>query len=336
MFNKLQTTTQYLFKFPCRIQNRYFRLDGSTYEEIHRKSVSPSTRNAFWQNEAAKLHWHKKPTQILDLTKPNFPRWFVDGEINASFNCLDRHILEGRGEQTALIFDSPVTGTKSKLSFKDLHSSVEKFAGVLRDSCKVKKGDSVIIYMPMIPEAVIAMLACARIGAPHSVVFGGFASRELAIRIDDARAKAVVTATCGVEPNKVVNYEPLLKGALDMCKHKPEKIVMKYRAPTPKRPDLPPRSGEVTALDWDESLKSAQRVAAVPVKSTDPLYILYTSGSTGTPKGIVRDTGGYCTAMNFSMETFMRAGKGDVYFASSDVGWVVGHVSFSENFHAYW
>jgi len=306
---------------------RNFRMDRKEYDEIHSKSVSPRTREAFWQEQASKLVWNKSPTKILDQSRPNFPRWFPDGQINASFNCLDRHVNEGRGNQVALIYDSPVAGLKEKLTYKQLLEKVETFAGVLRDSCNVNKGDAVVIYMPMIPEAVIAMLACARIGAPHSVVFGGFASRELAIRIDDVKAKAIVTASCGIEPSRVIEYEPLLRGALELSKHKPGKIVSKYREPTKERPNLPARGG-LDFLDWDQEMKKAKPVAAVPMASTDSLYVLYTSGSTGTPKGIVRDTGGYCTAMQFSMDFLMQTKPGDVFFTSSDVGWVVGHVRF--------
>ena len=307
-------------------QIRRFRLDKSTYDNLHKQSIGQATRSEFWSQQAHKLSWNKPPSKILDESRPNFPRWFPDGELNASVNCLDRHVAEGRGDQIALYYDSPVSGSKAKFTYKELLGQVERFAGVLKDSCNVGKGDAVVIYMPMIPDAVIAILACARIGAPHSVVFGGFASRELAVRIDDVKAKAIVTASCGIEPSKVIEYEPLLRGALDIAKHKPQHVISKHRKPTAKRPDLPLKSSW-GQLDWDDEISKAKPAKPVPVKSTDPLYVLYTSGSTGTPKGIVRDTGGYCTAMSFSMEHFMRAGKGDVYFASSDVGWVVGHVS---------
>lgn len=306
---------------------RAFRMDKKTYDEVHARSVAPATRQAFWKEQASKLKWHRAPTTILDESRPNFARWFTDGEINASVNCLDRHVEEGRGNQVALFYDSPVTGQKSQYTFTELLEQVERFAGVLKDKCGVKKGDAVIIYMPMIPEAVVAMLACARIGAPHSVVFGGFASRELAIRIDDAKANVVVTASCGVEPNRIIEYEPLLRGAIDLCVHKPKHIVSKLRRPSAAKPNMPGHSSN-DIMDWDTEVAKAERAAPVMLKSTDPLYILYTSGSTGTPKGIVRDTGGYCTAMSFSMGFFMHARAGDVYFASSDVGWVVGHVSY--------
>ena len=309
-------------------QQRGFRMEKKAHDEMHSRSVSPATREGFWKDQASQLHWIREPKKILDLSRPSFPRWFVDGEINACYNCVDRHVHEGRGDQLAIIYDSPVSGVKTKMTFKELLDQVEKFAGVLKDTCKVRKGDPVVIYMPMIPEAVVAMLACARLGAPHSVVFGGFASRELAIRIEDVKAKVVVSASCGIEPNRVVEYGPLLKGALDQSKHRPDVVISKHRSPTHTRPDLPPKSATPLGfLDWDLEMSKAQNAAVTPVLSTDPLYVLYTSGSTGTPKGIVRDTGGYCTSMSFCMDLLMKARKGDVFFSTSDVGWVVGHVS---------
>ena len=309
---------------------RGFRTDVKTYNQIYSRSITPGTREEFWKEEARKLNWNSFPKNILDLTKPLFPRWYSDGEINACYNCVDRHVQEGRGEQLALVYDSPVTDTKTKLTYRELLDAVEKFAGILKETCSVRAGDRVIIYMPMIPEAIVAMLACARLGAPHSVVFGGFASKELAIRIDDAKAKVIVSATCGVEPTRVVHYEPLLKGALELCKFRPESIIMKHRVPTKMRKDLPDKTASTSSwgievFDWDEEMKKAKKAFCTFVPSTSPLYILYTSGSTGTPKGIVRDTGGYCTAMSYSMNNFMKSGKGDVYFAASDIGWVVGH-----------
>jgi propionyl-CoA synthetase len=271
-----------------------------------------------WRQAAEDVSWYTAPTQILDSSKPPFYRWYPDGEINACYNALDVHVEQGRGEQTALIYDSPVTDTKRRYSYRELLSEVALFAGVLAAQ-GVNKGDRVIIYMPMVPEALIAMLACARLGAIHSVVFGGFASHELAVRLDDAKPKVVVAASCGVEPSRVVPYKPLLDQAIELATHKPACCVILQRSLM---------EGELKAgrdLDWDHAMGEAEPAVCVPVNSNDPLYILYTSGTTGEPKGVVRDTGGSVVALKWSMSKVYNTQPGDVYWAASDVGWVVGH-----------
>jgi propionyl-CoA synthetase len=262
--------------------------------------------------------WIREPKRILDESNPPFYRWFPDAELNTCANALDRHVDQGRGEQAALIYDSPVTGTKRTYTYRDLLDETARFAGVLR-SLGVGKGDRVVIYMPMIPEAVIAMLACARLGAVHSVVFGGFAATELAARIDDARPAAVVSASCGVEPTRIVDYKPMLDAALDMAEHTTEHCVIVQREQHPC-PLVPGRD-----VDWAEAMATAEPVDPVPVAATDPLYVLYTSGTTGKPKGIVRDNGGHAVALLWTMRHIYDTQPGDVYWAASDVGWVVGH-----------
>lgn len=278
---------------------------------------SSANKEKFWQQEAKQVHWYKAPQNILSQTEKGFYRWFADGEINMSYCCLDHHIELGRGEQTALIYDSPVSGVQQKFTYNELKRATEKFAGGLQ-SLGIGVGDTVVIYMPMIPQAVIAMLACARIGTIHSVVFGGFAPHELAMRIDDAHPKAIISASYGIEFDKKIDYKPLVVRAIEESKHKPPFKIFYERS---KGYDT---LNGIDEIDF-EKLLEAPAAAAVPVLSTHPLYILYTSGTTGKPKGIIRDHGGYATALKFSMKNIYDADAGDVFWAASDVGWVVGH-----------
>jgi len=287
------------------------------YEEAFRKSIADP--EAFWGEAAEDIHWYKKWDKVLDDSNPPFYRWFVGGEMNTCYNALDRHVMAGNGDRLALIYDSPVTGgTVRKFTYREFRDQVAKFAGVLK-SQGVSKGDTVIIYMPMVPEATVAMLACARIGAIHSVVFGGFAPRELAIRIDDAKPKVMVSASCGIEGKKVIPYKPLLDQAIGMAASKPEKTIIL------QRPQVKADLLEGRDLDFQKAMEKAEPADCVPLKSTDPLYILYTSGTTGMPKGVVRDNGGHAVAMNWSMKYIYGVEPGDVYWAASDIGWVVGH-----------
>ena len=271
-----------------------------------------------WQQAAQDIHWYQAPTIVLDSSNPPFYRWFPDGVTNACYNALDIHVEQGRGEQLALIYDSPVTDTQRKYTYAQLLAEVAGFAGVLAAQ-GVVKGDRVLVYMPMVPEALIAMLACARLGAIHSVVFGGFASNELAVRIDDATPRVIVSATCGVEPSRVIAYKPLLDAAIELAQHKPSTCVILHR------PMQDATLVEGRDLDWAQAMASAEPAACVPVNANDPLYILYTSGTTGQPKGVVRDTGGSIVALKWSMKNIYNVEPGDVYWAASDVGWVVGH-----------
>jgi propionyl-CoA synthetase len=273
---------------------------------------------AMWQQAAEDIFWYEKPSTVLDDSNPPFYRWYPDGVTNACYNALDIHVEQGRGDQAALIYDSPVTDSKRQYTYTELLKEVATFAGVLAGE-GVTRGDRVIVYMPMVPEALIAMLACARLGAVHSVVFGGFASNELAVRIDDAAPKVIVSATCGVEPSRVVPYKPLLDGAIELAEHKPDRCVILHR------PMQDATLVEGRDLDWEEAMASAEPVDCVPVNANDPLYILYTSGTTGQPKGVVRDTGGSIVALKWSMKSIYNVEPGDVYWAASDVGWVVGH-----------
>jgi propionyl-CoA synthetase len=271
-----------------------------------------------WEQLAGEIFWYDAPSRLLDDSSPPFYRWYPDGVTNACYNALDIHVEEGRGDQQALIYDSAVTGSKATYSFRELRNVVARFAGVLSD-LGVAKGDRVLIYMPMVPEALIAMLACARLGAIHSVVFGGFASNELAVRIDDASPRVVVSASCGIEPSRIVSYKPLLDKAIDLAEHKPDHCVVLQR---------PQELAELVAgrdVDWQAALANASPADCVPVNANDPLYILYTSGTTGQPKGVVRDTGGSIVALKWSMSAIYGVQPGDVYWAASDVGWVVGH-----------
>ncbi len=286
------------------------------YEETYARSMADP--EGFWAEAAQAIDWFKPWDKVLDDANPPFYRWFVGGELNTCYNALDRHADGGRGDQPALIYDSPVTDTQRTYTYSELRDATARFAGALR-ARGVEKGDRVIVYMPMVPEAVIAMLACARLGAVHSVVFGGFAAKELATRIDDAKPKLMVSASCGIEPNRTVHYKPLLDEAIELSAHKPDHCIILQR-PQSQAEMQPGRD-----LDWAEAAAAAEPAECVPVAATDPLYILYTSGTTGVPKGVVRDNGGHAVAMKWSMENVYDVQPGDVYWAASDVGWVVGH-----------
>jgi propionyl-CoA synthetase len=290
----------------------------ATYAETFARSVEDP--EGFWLEQAGLVDWIAKPTRALDASRPPFYRWYPDASLNTCYNALDRHVVNGRADQPALIHDSPVTGSSATYTYAQLLEQVAAFAGALR-ALGVATGDRVVIYMPMVPEAVIAMLACARLGAVHSVVFGGFAARELAARIDDARPTVVVAGSCGVEPSRVVEYKPLLDRALELATHRPDAVVVKQRPQA--RADLV----EGRDLDWDVVMRAGATDPAecVEVAATDPLYVLYTSGTTGKPKGIVRDNGGHAVAMAWSLPHVYDVHAGQVWWAASDVGWVVGH-----------
>ncbi len=288
----------------------------SRYQEMHTRSLQDP--EGFWGELAEDIHWEKRWDKVLDASNAPSYRWFTGGQLNTCYNALDRHVEAGHGERPALIYDSPVTGTIQTFTYAELRDQVARFAGALA-KLGVTKGERVIIYMPMVPQAVIAMLACARLGAVHSVVFGGFAPHELATRIDDATPKVVVSASCGIETSRVVHYKPMLDSAIEQAKHKPEHCIILQRPQ--ERAALKP-GGD---LDWDEAMASAGPAACVPVAATDPLYILYTSGTTSQPKGIVRDNGGHAVALKFTMHALYDMKPGEVFWAASDVGWVVGH-----------
>jgi propionyl-CoA synthetase len=277
-----------------------------------------NSTETYWLEQSELISWYKVPKTALSTNDSGWTDWFADGELNTSYLALDYHVEQGRGDQIALIYDSPMTDSKQKFTFFELTELVAKFAEVLQKQ-QVVKGDRVLIYMPMIPQAVIAMLACARIGAVHSVVFGGFAAKELAIRIDDAEPKVVVSASCGIEISKVIPYKPLLDNAIELSKHKPNSCIVYQRE------QLTADMISGRDRDWETQMSSAKGIAAVSVKSTDPLYILYTSGTTGKPKGVVRDNGGHAVAMLYSMKNIYGMKAGDTFWAASDVGWVVGH-----------
>ncbi|MEA3471447.1 MAG: AMP-binding protein, partial [Thermodesulfobacteriota bacterium] len=287
-----------------------------SYEEVYAQSINEP--DVFWGEAAEEIKWEKKWEKVLDDSRKPFYRWFAGGELNTCYNAVDYHVEQGRGDQVAIIYDSPVTDTIRKITYREFLDEVSRFAGVLA-GLGVVKGDTVIIYMPMIPESLVAMLACARIGAVHSVVFGGFAPNELAIRIEDAKPKVVVSASCGIEAKKVIPYKPLLDEAINIAKHKPGKCVI-YQRPQVKAELQPGRD-----YDWAESIKDAEPADCVTVSATDPLYILYTSGTTGKPKGVMRDNGGHAVALKWSMKYLYGMNPGEVYWAASDVGWVVGH-----------
>ncbi len=287
-----------------------------SYKEAFRRSIEDP--EGFWGEAAEKIDWYQKWDRVLDFDDPPFYKWFVGGMMNTCYNGLDRH-LEERGDQLALIHDSPVTGgTVRTFTYRELTDLVARFAGVLRAQ-GVEKGDRVVIYLPMIPEALISMFACARIGAVHSVVFGGFAPRELAIRIDDAKPKVIVTSSCGIEGKKIIPYMPLLNQALSLSEHQPSQVVVV------QRPEVEAELTDGRDLDYEALMRDAEPVDCVPLDANDPLYILYTSGTTGIPKGVVRDNAGHAVAMYWTMEHIYGMKPGEVYWAASDVGWVVGH-----------
>jgi propionyl-CoA synthetase len=288
----------------------------SRYEEVYARSMQDP--EGFWGDAAREIQWSRPWSKVLDSSRAPFYRWFVGAETNTCYNAVDRHVEAGRGAQAALIYDSPLAGRLESFTFTELRDAVARCAGALR-SLAVGKGDRVILYMPMVPETVVAMLACARIGAIHSVVFGGFASPELATRIDDARPKLVVSASCGLEPGRVVAYKSLLDEAIRLAKSKPRHCLIL------QRPELPAALVPDRDLDWHRAMEAARPADCVPVAATDPLYILYTSGTTGIPKGVVRDNGGHMVALKWSMKNLYGVEPGEVYWAASDVGWVVGH-----------
>jgi propionyl-CoA synthetase len=288
----------------------------NVYKEAYRRALEDP--EGFWAERAGALHWERRWDRVLDASRAPFYRWFVGGRINTCYNALDRHIEQGRGEQAALIYDSPVTGAVARLSYRELRARVAKLAGALKAQ-GIARGDCVVIYMPMVPEAVVAMLACARIGAVHSVVFGGFAPHELAKRIDDARPLMVISASCGIEGQRVIPYKPLLDEALRLARHRVARCIVLQR---------PPVNAALTAerdLEWSQALSGAQPAPCASLEATDPLYILYTSGTTGKPKGVVRDQGGHAVALAWSMQAIYGMQPGEVFWAASDVGWVVGH-----------
>ena len=288
----------------------------ANYESTYHKSIN--NPEAFWREQAEAVSWYRKPGSILHTGAQSW-EWYRDAELNTAYQCLDRHVENGLGQKTALIYDSPVTGTVEHYTYNDLLSRVARFAGALA-SLGVEKGDRVIIYMPMIPQTAIAMLACARIGAIHSVVFGGFAARELAIRIDDARPKVIITASFGIEADKRIHYHPMVYKAIEEAEHKPAHIISYNRNGADNGNDTPSYFLDFAALE-----QRSAPAACVPLKSADPLYILYTSGTTGKPKGIVRDNGGHAVALNYSLRYVYGLGTDEVFWAASDVGWVVGH-----------
>ncbi|WP_375003805.1 propionyl-CoA synthetase [Gordonia sp. PS3] len=288
----------------------------ATYAEVFARSIDDP--DGFWLDAAAGIDWISPPTKALDDSQPPIYRWFPDATLNTSANALDRHVSAGRGDRDALVWDSAMVGEKRTYTYAELLAEVSRFAGVLAAQ-GVAKGDRVIVYMPMIPEAAIAMLACARIGAVHSVVFGGFAAPELATRIDDAEPVAIVTASGGLEPGRTVEYLPMVRDALAIAASAPETVIVK------DRPQVAGSAGDYGWLDWDQQMATARPADAVEVAATDPLYILYTSGTTGKPKGVVRDNGGHAVALHWSMRNVYGVSPDDVWWTASDVGWVVGH-----------
>ena len=273
---------------------------------------------SFWMTAADAIDWVKKPSKALFSERAPLYEWFCDSEVNTCYNAVDRHVLNGRADQKAIIYDSPMTDTKYSITFSELLEKVATLAGAL-NSKGISKGDRVIIYMPMVPEGIIAMLACTRIGAIHSVVFGGFASNELAVRIDDAKPKAIIAASCGLEPNRIVQYKPLIDSAIELANYKPETVVVL------QRPQCEAELINGRDHDWDLIQKNVEKAPCVPVEGSHPAYILYTSGTTGAPKGVVRPTAGHLVALNWTMKNFYNTDPGEVFWAASDIGWIVGH-----------
>ena len=285
------------------------------------KKVYNSWKNdpeAFWMTAADAIDWVTKPSKALFADRSPLYEWFSDSEVNTCYNAVDRHVLNGRGDQKAIIYDSPMTGTKYSITFSELLEKVSVLAGALTNN-GISKGDRVIIYMPMIPEGIISMLSCARIGAIHSVVFGGFAANELAVRIDDAKPKAILAASCGLEPNRIVEYKPLIDQAIELASHKPQTVVIFQRA------ECKAELVDGRDHDWNVFQENAEKAPCVPVKGSHPAYILYTSGTTGAPKGVVRPTAGHLVALNWTMKNFYNVDPGEVFWAASDIGWIVGH-----------
>ena len=291
-------------------------MNRNDYNDVYQRALNDP--DGFWAEAAEDIHWDKRWDRVLDDSRPPFYRWFTGGALNTCYNALDVHVEQGNGDRPALIYDSPVTDSVKVFTYLELRDAVATFAGALRKH-GVGVGDRVIVYMPMVPEAAVAILACARLGAVHSVVFGGFAANELATRIDDARPKVIVSASCGIEVNRVVEYKPLLDEAIRLAQHKPGACLVL------QRPQAPASMTAGRDVDWNEAVAAAGPVPCVSVAATDPLYILYTSGTTGQPKGIVRDNGGHAVALKWSMKNVYGVDAGDVYWAASDVGWVVGH-----------
>lgn len=316
--NAARTSCSCLHGLPIRHfhSSRQRQRELREYDEVFKKSIEEPEE--FWAELAEEINWYKPFTKVLDNSNQPFTKWFVGGEMNTCYNCLDRHIENGRGKRIALIYDSPLNGKVEMYTYENLQRLVAKFAGALAQ-LNVGKGDRVVIYMPMIPQAVIAMLACARLGAIHSVVFGGFAAQELARRIEHAEPRVVVTASCGLEPSRLVYYKPLLDEAIRLSKFKPSTCVV-YQRDQCSGGIIPGQD-----ISWDQLMEKAQPHDCVPVLSTDPLYILYTSGTTGDPKGIVRPNGGHAVALNWSMRNLYGINPGEVWWAASDLGWVVGH-----------
>ena len=286
------------------------------YQDIYDSSIN--NKEEFWENAAKDIFWYKKPTKILNSSNPPFYKWYEDGITNTCYNAIDIHIDNGKGDKTAIIYDSPITGVKKKFTYNQLKEKVSLLAGALKNQ-GVTKGDRVIIYMPMIPEAVFAMLACGRIGAIHSVVFGGFAANELASRIDDSKAKIIVSASCGYEPGRVVEYKPLLNKALELAKHKPSRCIIFQREKN--KTNLNPEMD----ISWDDAHKNVKPQDCVQMNANDYAYILYTSGTTGLPKGIVRDIGGHIVALKWTMKNIYNINQDDIWWSASDIGWIVGH-----------